>query len=185
MIVFTAVLALAGLAGGARAMPTDRPAASPAAVPATDVWSGIDVTLTSAQKSALDGQVARVLRERANAKRISINEVAWTEGGVEGLTTFPVPGVVRPLAAADCPFQYVCVYDGVNFGYPRERYFNCGTVTTPPTFGVTSWHNNQTNNTESWLEDGAHSNLQSSRAPSKVSYVGVRNNDQDWYIHVC
>jgi hypothetical protein len=51
--------------------------------------------------------------------------------------------------------------------------------------GTGSWHNNQTNDTESWLENGGHVNLQSSRAPSKISYVGALNDNQDWYIHVC
>ena len=77
------------------------------------VWSGLDVDLTAAQRSTVDLQVDQVLQERPNAKRISVNEVAWKAG------------------------------------------------------------------------NGAHGNLQSSRAPSKISHVGYLSDNQDWYIHDC
>lgn len=139
--------------------------------------------LTTAQRTELDAQIAHHLKITPGAERVAFNELAWQDGNVHVVLTLPVPGQAIN-AAADCPALRVCLYEGDNFGYPRQAFLNCGDAAVD-NIGVTSWHNNQTNDTESWLMGPFLVNLQSSRALSKVSYVGVSANDRTRRIHVC
>jgi hypothetical protein len=134
------------------------------------------------QQTDVERQIAHQLSTNPGAKRISANEVAWRDGTVDVVVTVPTPGV-EP-AAANCPSTKVCVYEGANFGGLRQDFRNCGTATIAIN-GVSSWHNNQTTNTTSWLLTILGSNLQSTQAVSKVSYVGDGSNDQAKFIHVC
>ncbi len=186
--VIAAALVAVSLSGAASASSSERGTSvrgtQPSVLNGSGVKSAASLHLTAEQRTELDKQVADQLRITPGAERISLNEVAWTEGTGKVVMTFAVPGI-EPLAAADCPFQWVCVYNGATFNYPRAAYFNCGTFGIPSTIGVSSWHNNQTNGTESTLFDGAGVNLQVNQALSKVSYVGAPSNDRARSIHVC
>jgi hypothetical protein len=181
----TAMAASTSAAAGTGAPPTVASAAGrPSVLNGDPVQSADSLRLPDAARQELETAIAGQLKATPGARRISVIELAWTDNGVNVVLTLPIPGAAAP-AAADCPFQWVCVYDNVNFGGARGAYFNCGTASTPSYFGVSSWHNNQTNDTESWLLSGSSVNLSSSRALSKISYVGAPTDNWAWYIHVC
>jgi hypothetical protein len=187
--LLTAALVLVGLAGVSSAAPSrDQSASAPVGQPSVlngnAVTAASELHLTVEQQTTLERQIAGQLQAVPNATRVSLNELAWTDGGVRVVLTVPVPGMVVPLAA-DCPFQWVCVYQNQDFGYPRAAFFHCGNAAIPTTIGVSSWHNNQTNNTASWLLNASGTSLQNTRALSKVSFVGAPSNDQARIIHVC
>ena len=151
---------------------------APAAAAATGGYQQTDVR----QQSDVERQIAHQLSANPGAKRISANEVAWRDGTVDVVVTVPEPGA-EPLAA-NCPSTKVCVYEGANFGGLRQDFYNCGTAAITVN-GVSSWHNNQTTNTTSWLLTVLGGNLQSTQAVSKVNYVGDGSNDLAKFIHVC
>ncbi|MEV6242441.1 hypothetical protein [Lentzea sp. NPDC051838] len=138
--------------------------------------------LADALRAELDTQIADQLKQHPAARRTSVNELAWQDGTVDVVLTLPIPGQTKALAP-DCPFRSVCVYEDSQFNGRRLTFTKCGTASIG--FLTSSWHNNQTVNTESWLIGPFGPNLQSNLAPSKVSYVGDPANDAAIAIHVC
>jgi hypothetical protein len=161
--LFAAVVALTCLAGASSA---DSSSVTPKADP------------------NMEQQIAHQLSVTPGAKRVSPTEVAWKDGNVDVVVSYAAPGNAAS-GTPDCPSLWVCVYHDENFGYPRQAFTKCGTSTILSAIAVSSWHNNQTNETVSKLYDAAGQVLQSSRAVSKVDFVGVGSNDLARTILVC
>ncbi|MEV4513721.1 peptidase inhibitor family I36 protein [Dactylosporangium sp. NPDC049525] len=57
--------------------------------------------------------------------QISANEVSYNNG--QFVVTYALPNSIQAVqAAADCPSNWFCFYDGANFTYPRGKLSSCG-----------------------------------------------------------
>jgi hypothetical protein len=103
----------------------------------------------AAQPSSTQPAVAAYLAAHPGGRQISPSDIAYANGAF-------IVTVVRAAgakAAADCPRNWFCFYDRVNFGYPRGRLSSCGWQD----LGKYGWQNRT---------EAVHVNL-----PSKVSFL--------------
>jgi hypothetical protein len=81
-----------------------------------------------------------------------------------------------PLAAPDCPRTFACIWPDTNFrGDRHEEDLPCGRILNLPQRFLTnlaSIQNNQTNNTQTVILNGAGQILNASLAPSKINDTG-------------
>jgi hypothetical protein len=70
-------------------------------------------------QSELRQQVTMQLKLYPGGKQVADNEVSYDGGKVT--VSFAKPGTAQPLAGAECPSGYVCVYEYANYGYPRLK----------------------------------------------------------------
>lgn len=148
---------------------------------------------------AVQAQVDGVLAKSPGGTQISGNQVAWNDGKV--VLTIPLPGEANARTASDpastqgtanCPYTWTCLYEHANFDGRRLQFSDCGPVQDLGAYGfsdmATSWHNNQTRNTRTWVYNWTGSWTQlwvEGGAPASSTNVGAGNNDKADGIKAC
>jgi hypothetical protein len=178
-----AVLATVGLATSAQA--TSRTQAS-ADVPA--------VSLTPADKQALQRQLDGHLNDYGAGRQTGINQVSYDNGRI--VLTLPLPGETRaraisepvtPMGVANCAFAHACLWSETNFNGARLDRVACGTIALGAPFNssTASIHNNQTTNTQTVILNSAQQILNASQAPSRINDTGVGSRGSARFWRVC
>ncbi|GAA1870190.1 hypothetical protein [Myceligenerans crystallogenes] len=168
-------------------------AAADAVEPRDDREYSAGVELSDAARAELQSDIDSILRKHPGGQQISVNEVAWEDGDV--VLTLPLPGqrTASALAAAgtrDCPYLHTCLYDDIDWGYPRLALYSCEYIEDLGDYGfdniTTSYHNNQSGNaaTRVWDYDEGPG-LWTSFAPSSSSYVGATKTDRASAVDPC
>jgi hypothetical protein len=155
------------------------------------------VKLSSEQLVQLQQRIDEQLKNSEGGKQVGPNAIAYYDGAV--IVTLTLPGetearqvngnfeVMAPL----CKFEYACVYDNTNFSGDSALYlerFACAEINLSSIgWGnrVSSIHNNQTTNTQTYILNSARQILNANRAPSKVNDVGVGAANKAIYWRVC
>lgn len=156
-------------------------------------------TLTE-QARQLQVQIDDRLRSIPGARQLNQNQISSSDGKV--ILTFPLPGeqIARGSSEAivtagtpNCPYTYTCLYEHAFYGGWRLQFAKCQSQDLD-IWGVrdqtTSWHNNQTPGTRSWVYNynGFGKLLlfwTEAGAPSQSPNVGVAKNDQADIIVPC
>lgn len=146
--------------------------------------AGLSAKQAGTLQATVDREVAAT-----GGKQVAANEVEWNGGK----TVFPVPGEskVRNLAAAAprgsiyrCPYQYMCVYTGVNYSWVMHMFYHCREYATP--YLIHSWVNNQSKGTKAVFRHGAHLPIfYTPGAPSRSSQVDDTLSRSTYYIKPC
>ncbi|MFI7662789.1 hypothetical protein ACIBTW_28320 [Micromonospora parva] len=151
--------------------------------------------LSAADKVTMQGLLDAQLKNSVGGKQIGVNQIAYDNGAT--ILTLPLPGErqartvdgpVLPLGTPNCEFEYACLYDGTNFDSLMLSRAACGEINLS-SLGlanrVSSIHNNQTNNTQTYIMNSSRQILNANRAPSKVNDVGVGGTNRAVYWRVC
>lgn len=157
---------------------------------------------TAAQASALPDlqqQIDVVLEQAPGGQQISENQVAWqdetvilTIPRVAGQAAHGADEPVTTLGTPNCPYTWTCLYEHANYNGRRLQFSACGYIQDLGAYGfrdkATSWHNNQTRGTRSWVYNwtGSWTLLWTEGgAPSMSPNVGPGNNDKADGIKAC
>ncbi len=131
-------------------------------------------------------------------EQIGVNQVAWRDG--KSVMTFPLPGekqaravdeAVGTLGTANCSYEYTCLYEHDDYDGRRLSWADCFFVNLADhNFNdkASSWHNNQTSGTRTNVYNwtgSAFSQIWTSVAPSRDTYVGAADNDKADGIDPC
>ncbi|UJW30101.1 peptidase inhibitor family I36 protein [Saccharothrix sp. AJ9571] len=113
----------------------------------------------SATGMSLQAEITQALEQTPGGVQISPNQVAWQNGKV--VLTIPLSGEKFARAAAEpvsalgtknCPYTWVCLYDGKDFEGRRLQFSECNEFNDLSSWDfndkMTSWHNNQTSGTK-------------------------------------
>jgi Peptidase inhibitor family I36 len=115
------------------------------------------IAVAGAQAAALQAQVDGYLA-KVGGTQVAANEIR-TAAGADLLVPLPGETTARSLdgtnapAAASCPFEDLCAWQGTNFTGARMTAFTCGRDVSIPWVGNGSWWNNQTRGTDGWFEN--------------------------------
>jgi hypothetical protein len=166
---------------------------------AAPAFAGGGFGMAQADTAGVQKQVDNVLAKSPGGKQISANQVAWNDGKV--VLTIPLAGErsaraagepVTTLGTANCPYTWTCLYEHANFDGRRLQFSACGYIQDLGAYGfsdmATSWHNNQTPGTRTWVYNWTGSWTQiwvEGGAPSKSTNVGAGNNDRADGIRAC
>jgi hypothetical protein len=178
-----AMLMTVGVANAAGA--TVLPAAKP---------DGSTVTLTAAQRQALQTEVQKHLHDYGAGQQIGINQISWDGGRT--ILTLTLPGertaraateAINSFGVANCPPLYACLWENTNFEGDRLYKTRCETLTLAAPFNssTASIHNNQTSGTQTLVMNGRREILNANLAPSRVNDTGVGTRSHARYWKVC
>lgn len=70
----------------------------------------------------VQAQIDAYLAAAPTGVQINASEISFHNGSI--VVTFS--RTTTASLTADCPYNWFCLYDGVNFGYPRARFSSCG-----------------------------------------------------------
>ncbi|MEU6919217.1 peptidase inhibitor family I36 protein [Streptomyces olindensis] len=154
--------------------------------------------LDQREVAALQKQIDRQMAFTPGGEQIGVNQVAWRGG--KTIMTFPLPGEkqaravdepVGTLGTANCSYTWTCLYEHDDYDGRRLTWQDCAFNNLADydfNDKASSWHNNQTRGTVTrvynWTSSG-WSQIWSSTAPSRSSYVGNADNDKADGIRVC
>lgn len=74
--------------------------------------------------SPVQAQINQHLAAYPGGKQINATEVSYAGGRF--VITFARPAGASTLVTADCPWNWFCFYDNLDFGYPRGKLSDCG-----------------------------------------------------------
>ncbi|MCX4545561.1 peptidase inhibitor family I36 protein [Streptomyces sp. NBC_01565] len=173
----------------------------------TSASTGIESTIAAQAKQAgltpgevagLRQQIDEQLARTPGGKQIGLNQVSWRGG--KAIMTFPLPGEGKAravnesavaLGSPNCGYGWTCLYEHSNFDGRRLTWSDCN-FEDLGNWGfndrATSWHNNQTQGTKTWVYNWAGDSWQllwESTAPSSSSNVDGWANDRADGIRVC
>ncbi|MGW0775907.1 peptidase inhibitor family I36 protein [Streptomyces sp. NPDC002835] len=154
--------------------------------------------LSTSEVAGLQKQIDEQLEITPGGEQIGVNQVAWRDG--KTIMTFPLPGEkkaravgepVTTLGTANCSYTWTCLYEHASYEGRRLTWQDCA-FNNLSTWGfndkASSWHNNQTSGTVTRVYNwtgSSWSQIWSSTAPSRDSYVGSSDNDKADGIRVC
>ncbi|MBB5868588.1 hypothetical protein F4553_001967 [Allocatelliglobosispora scoriae] len=103
----------------ALAPPAAALAADPGGVPSTPPTAATRTADLSVQE-----QIDAYLATSPDGVQINANELSYRDGAM--IVTFRKPGATTSAMTADCPYGYFCLYESVNYVFPRAIFRDCG-----------------------------------------------------------
>jgi hypothetical protein len=191
-------LAVTLSAGALTVLSVSGPASAATTLDGTITAQAERAGLSRSEVAGLQKQIDEQMALTPGGKQIGVNQVAWRDG--KAVMTFPLPGEkqaravdepVGTLGSANCSYTWTCLYEHANYDGRRLTWSDCGFVNLSSWNFIdktSSWHNNQTSGTVTKVYNwtgSSWSQLWSSTAPSKDSYVGSADNDKADGIRVC